>query len=98
LVLCITVVVIGLPILPSARHRIYEEGEASVAINRFITTVSGVTLLPFALALALDLGSSERSWRARGRHSIGCGRGLCRNRLLVWRAHGQTQGAEDADA
>lgn len=54
-VLCIMVVVIGLLILPSARHRIYEQGEASAAINRFITSVSGITLLPFALALALDL-------------------------------------------
>jgi hypothetical protein len=54
-VLCIMIVVIGLLILPSARHRIYDQGEASVAINRFITSISGVTLLPFALALALDL-------------------------------------------
>jgi hypothetical protein len=54
-VLCIMVLVIGLLVAPSARHRIVEEGEATPAINRFITTMAFVTLLPFSIALALDL-------------------------------------------
>jgi hypothetical protein len=54
-VLCIMVVVIGLLIAPSARHRIVERGEATAAINRFITKMALVTLLPFGVALAFDL-------------------------------------------
>jgi hypothetical protein len=55
-VLCILIVVIGLLIAPSARHRLVERGEATESINRFITRMSLVVLLPFALALALDIG------------------------------------------
>lgn len=54
-VLCIMVLVIGLLVTPCARHRIVEEGEATPEINRFITTTAFVTLLPFGIALALDL-------------------------------------------
>src|ERR1700730_6462466 len=54
-VLCIMVLVLGLLIAPSARHRIVEQGEASAGINRFITLMSVATLFPFAIALALDL-------------------------------------------
>jgi hypothetical protein len=54
-VLCIMLIVIGLLIAPSARHRIVERGEATAAINRFITKIALVTLLPFGMALALDL-------------------------------------------
>jgi hypothetical protein len=35
-VLCIMVLVLGLLIAPSARHRIVEQGEATAGINRFI--------------------------------------------------------------
>src|SRR6187200_1179728 len=55
-VLCIMVVVIGLLIAPSARHRIVELGEATPVINRFITKMALATLLlPFCVALAFDL-------------------------------------------
>jgi hypothetical protein len=54
-VLGIMVVVIGLLIAPSARHRIVERGEATPAINRFITKMALATLLPFCVALAFDL-------------------------------------------
>jgi hypothetical protein len=54
-VLALMVVVIGLLIAPSARHRIVENGNATPGINRFITVVALITLLPFSLALALDL-------------------------------------------
>ena len=53
-VLCIMVLVLGLLIAPSARHRIVEQGEATAGINRFITRMSVATLFPFAIALALD--------------------------------------------
>ncbi len=54
-VLCIMVLVIGLLIAPSARHRIVEHGNATIGINRFITQIAFVTLLPFSIALALDV-------------------------------------------
>ena len=54
-VLCIMVVVIGLLIAPSARHRIVEHGEATAALNRFITKMALATLFPFCVALAFDL-------------------------------------------
>ena len=54
-VLCIMVVVIGLQITPSARHRIVEPGEATAAINRFITKIALATLFPFCVARAFDL-------------------------------------------
>jgi Family of unknown function (DUF6328) len=53
-VLCIMVIVIGCLIVPSAHHRIVEDGEATPAINRFITSMALVTLFPFGLALSLD--------------------------------------------
>jgi hypothetical protein len=54
-VLCILVLVLGLLIAPSVRHRIVGQGEATAGINQFITRVSSATLFPFAIALALDL-------------------------------------------
>ncbi|TJW03113.1 MAG: hypothetical protein E5W82_33090 [Mesorhizobium sp.] len=49
------VVVVGLLITPSAYHRIVERGDAGAAIDRLITQVAALTLLPFAVALSLDL-------------------------------------------
>lgn len=54
-VLAIVTLVIGLIVMPSARHRIVEKGEATPEINNFITRVSTATLLPFALAIGLDV-------------------------------------------
>jgi hypothetical protein len=54
-VLCILVLVLGLLIGPSARHRIVGQGEATASINQFITPMSLATLFPFAIALSLDL-------------------------------------------
>lgn len=48
------VLVIGLLIAPSARHRVVENGRATSGICHFISQVALVTLFPFALALALD--------------------------------------------
>lgn len=53
--LCLMIVVVGLLIAPSARHRIVEDGAATAGINRFITAMAMATLLPFAAALMLDL-------------------------------------------
>ncbi|MDB5413826.1 MAG: hypothetical protein JWR10_2161 [Rubritepida sp.] len=55
-VLCLMVLVIGLLITPSARHRIVERGEATPEIIGFISRLSMAALGPFALALALAVG------------------------------------------
>jgi Family of unknown function (DUF6328) len=68
-VLCIMVLVLGLLIAPSARHRIVEQGEATAGINRFITRMSVATLFPFAIALAFDLviaGTRVAAYLVRG--------------------------------
>ncbi|WP_431324421.1 DUF6328 family protein [Rhizobium sp. YTU87027] len=56
IVLCIMVMIIGLLITPSARHRIVERGEATPEFNGLLTRISMLTLGPFALALGLDIG------------------------------------------
>lgn len=55
-VLCLIVVVVGMLVTPSARHRIVDDGEASQQINRFIARMALVTLPLFAIAMGLDLG------------------------------------------
>lgn len=55
-VLCLIILVIGLLVTPSARHRIVDDGEASQQINRFIARVAMVTLPLVAIAMGLDLG------------------------------------------
>jgi len=47
--------VMGLTLLPAARHRLVERGEDTFALLRFTLNVVGLALLPFALALGLDL-------------------------------------------
>jgi len=72
--LCLMVLVVGLLIAPSARHRIVEDGEATPGINRFITRVAFATLLPFAAALALALSiAGYRIAGAGGALVFACG-------------------------
>ena len=47
--------VIALLIAPSARHRIVDKGRASEEINEFIAKIAMASLLPFAIALGLDM-------------------------------------------
>jgi hypothetical protein len=47
--------VMGLLLLPAARHRLVERGEDTPALHRFTMNVTGVALVPFAAALGLDL-------------------------------------------
>lgn len=56
LILVLMIVVIGLLIAPSARHRIVHDGRASTSFDRFVSRMSALTLAPFSLAFALDLG------------------------------------------
>jgi hypothetical protein len=56
LTLVLMIVVAGTLIAPSARHRIVDEGEATVAINEFVTLTAWLSLIPFAMALGLSIG------------------------------------------
>ena len=47
--------VMGLLVLPAARHRLVERGEDTQALHRFTINVTGAALVPFAAALGLDL-------------------------------------------
>jgi hypothetical protein len=47
--------VMGLLLLPAARHRLVERGEDTPALHRFTMNVTGVALVPFGAALGLDL-------------------------------------------
>jgi len=47
--------VIGIVMVPAARHRIVERGEDTPELHRFTMNAAFAALLPFALALGLDL-------------------------------------------
>jgi hypothetical protein len=47
--------VMGLLLLPAARHRLVERGEDTPALHRFTLNVVSIALVPFAAALGLDL-------------------------------------------
>jgi hypothetical protein len=49
------VCVVGLLITPGPYHRIVEDGEDSGNFHRLVTVIADLALLPFALALGLDL-------------------------------------------
>ena len=48
-------IALGLLLAPGAFHRIVEEGEDTHRLHRFISSVMDCALLPFAVALGLDL-------------------------------------------
>lgn len=48
-------VALGLLLAPAAYHRIVEEGDDTHGLHRFSSRVMGCALLPFAVALGLDL-------------------------------------------
>src|SRR5436190_16249820 len=49
------VCVVGLLIAPGPYHRIVEAGEDSGRFHRVVTIIADLALLPFALALGVDL-------------------------------------------
>jgi hypothetical protein len=51
-------VLLGLLIAPSARHRIVDDGRASTALVRFVDRIFLVSLAPFCVALGLALGAA----------------------------------------
>jgi DMSO reductase anchor subunit len=53
--LALMLIALGLLLTPGAYHRIVEEGEDTHALHRFTTRVMLYALLPFAVALGLDV-------------------------------------------
>lgn len=53
--LTLLLIVIGLLLTPGAHHRIAEDGEDTERQHRFTTVVMDCALLPFALAIGIDL-------------------------------------------
>ena len=53
--LALLLAVMGLVMLPAARHRLVERGEDTSALHRFTMNSVGTALVPFAAALGLDL-------------------------------------------
>src|SRR5437899_8800780 len=49
------VVVVGLLITPGPYHRIVEDGADSEALHNVVTAIAALALLPFALALGIDI-------------------------------------------
>ncbi|MDZ5453820.1 DUF6328 family protein [Labrys sp. ZIDIC5] len=54
-VLCIMVLVLGLLVCPSAHHRVVHRGHAAPSVEGIVKWAMAATLLPFAVALGLDL-------------------------------------------
>jgi Family of unknown function (DUF6328) len=53
--LALLLAVMGLVMVPAARHRVVERGEDTSELHRFTMNSVGLALLPFAAALGLDL-------------------------------------------
>jgi DMSO reductase anchor subunit len=65
---------LGLLLAPGAYHRLVTEGEDTHGLNRFTTRVMDYALLPFAIALGLDVYvSMERTLAMRGALIFGAG-------------------------
>jgi hypothetical protein len=74
LALGLMVLVVGLLIAPGLYHRIVEEGNDSGAFHGVVTAYADMALLPFALALGLDIGVAGE--RILGRTGAGVAGGV----------------------
>jgi hypothetical protein len=79
-------VTLGLLFLPPARHCIAEHGMDSGRFHRFIMAVMGAALLPFAVALTLDIGvAGERILGPAG--GAACAAATFAAALALWYGH-----------
>lgn len=74
---------LGLLVSPAAYHRIVERGDISSRLHSFITRVSAVALLPFALGLGVDLHFAAGTIWGRAA-AIGAGLAATFLALLFW--------------
>lgn len=81
--LCLMLLAIGLLLAPGAYHRIVEEGEDTEEQHRFTGRVMCYALLPFAVALGLDVYVAAE--RTLGRSaSLMAGLAMCLTALFFW--------------
>jgi DMSO reductase anchor subunit len=70
-------IAIGLLLAPGAYHRIVEEGEDTQRLHRFTTKVMDYALLPFAVALGLDIYvAAEKTFGSSAALMVGLGASL----------------------
>ena len=81
--LALLIVAVGLLMWPAAYHQLVARGEATHDVHRFITAVTGWTLLPFALSLGIDLFVAVAKV-APGFPAIGAGVGATMVALTFW--------------
>lgn len=83
--LCLMLLAIGLLLAPGAYHRIVNEGEDTEALHRFSTKVMCYALLPFAVALGIDIYVAAE--RTLGRNlAVVAGLAACLTALFFWYA------------
>jgi hypothetical protein len=94
------VVVLGLLILPEPYHRIVERGSDSGAFHELVTDIADLALLPFALALGIDVYlAAERIFGATEAGAAGVAAAALA--LALWyglpRARRQTHGQRERE-
>jgi Family of unknown function (DUF6328) len=83
--LALMLVALGLLLAPGAYHRIAERGEDTHGLHRFATGLTDYALLPFALALGIDLYVAFEGTLGRG-VAIVAGAGASALALFFWYA------------
>ncbi len=83
--LTLMLVALGLLLAPGAYHRIVERGEDTYGLHRFTTGLTDYALLPFALALGIDLYVAFEGTLGRG-VAIVAGAGATALALFFWYA------------
>lgn len=73
----------GLLVSPAPFHRIAERGADSGRLNRFISIVTEIALLPFALALGIDVGVAVLRSAGAGR-ALAAGGAALLSALTFW--------------
>jgi hypothetical protein len=74
--------VMGLLLVPAARHRLVERGEDTPALHRFTMKVMGAALVPFAAALGLDL--FQAGWTRGPRVGVALGLATFAVAIAFW--------------
>lgn len=75
------VCVVGLLITPEPYHRIVEGGEDSGGFHHLVTVIVDLALLPFALALGIDVFVT--TWRVFGQEGDAAAEAICAA-LALW--------------
>ncbi|HKQ99402.1 MAG TPA: DUF6328 family protein [Pyrinomonadaceae bacterium] len=77
---------LGLLLAPGAFHRLVGEGEDSNSLHRFTTKVMNYALLPFAVALGIDVYAAGERTFGRGAAALAAGTAATLLALFFWYA------------